>query len=83
MAAEISERVRAIADARNCEESEIFERALERGVEDLWRDLTLAQYFDDEISREEAIDRLDRATVERADRERAVVEDDVAWGLDA
>ena len=37
MAAEISDRVREIAEARGLPESEVFERALERGLEDLWR----------------------------------------------
>jgi hypothetical protein len=35
MAAEISDRVREIAEARGLPESEVFERALERGLEDL------------------------------------------------
>ncbi|GAA0275196.1 hypothetical protein GCM10009000_108390 [Halobacterium noricense] len=34
MAAEISDRVREIAEARDLPESEVFERALERGLED-------------------------------------------------
>jgi hypothetical protein len=83
MAAEISHRVREIAEARGLPESEVFERALERGLEDLWQDLVLSQYLDEEISREEAVEQLDRTTVERADREREVVEEDVDWGLNA
>ncbi len=35
MAADISDRVREIAEARGLPESEVFERALERGLEDL------------------------------------------------
>ena len=35
MAAEISDRVREIAEARGLPESEVLERALERGPEDL------------------------------------------------
>jgi hypothetical protein len=83
MAAEISHRIREIAEARGLPESEVFERALERGLEDLWQDLVLSQYLDEEISREEAVEQLDRTTVERADREREVVEEDVDWGLNA
>ena len=83
MAAELSERVREIANARDLPESEVFERALERGVEDLWEDLVLARYLDGDIDREEAVELVDRSTVERAEREREVVEDDIAWGLDA
>ena len=83
MAAEISDRVREIAEARGLPESEVFERALERGLEDLWEDLVLAQYLDDELDREEAIERVGRTKVERADREHEVVEEDAHWGLNA
>ena len=43
MAAEISDRVREIAEARDLPESEVFERALEGGFEDRWEDLVRAQ----------------------------------------
>lgn len=39
MAAEISDRVREIAEARGVPEYEIFERALEHSLEDLWEDI--------------------------------------------
>jgi len=83
MAAEISDRVRAIAEARGLPESEVFERALERGLEDLWDDLVLAQYLDGDLDREDAIDRVGRTKVERAEREREIVEEDVDWGRNA
>jgi predicted transcriptional regulator len=83
MAAEISDRVREIAEARDLPESEVFEQALERGLEDLWEDLVLARYLDDELDREEAIERVGRTKVERVEQERAVVEEDVDWGLNA
>jgi len=83
MAAQISDRVRAIAEARGLPESEVFERALERGIEDLWEDLVLAQYLDGELEREEAIDHVGRTKVERAERERELLEEDVDWGLNA
>jgi predicted DNA-binding protein len=83
MAAEISDRVRAIAEARGLPESEVFEQALERGLEDLWEDLVLAQYLDGDLDREEAIERVGRSKVQRAEREREAVEEDVDWGLNA
>ena len=83
MAAEISDRVREIAEARGLPKSEVFEQTLERGLEDLWEDLVLARYLDGELNREEAIERVGRTKVERADREREVVEKDVDWGLNA
>lgn len=83
MAAEISDRVREIAEARGLSESEVFGRAIERGLEDLWEDLVLAQYLDGKLNRDEAIDRVGRTKVERAEREREVIEEDVDWGLNA
>ena len=83
MAVEISDRVREIAETRGLPESEVFERALERGLKDLWEDLVLAQYLNGELDREEAIERVGRPKVERAEREREVVEEDVDWGLNA
>ena len=83
MAADLSDRVREIAEARDLPESEVFERALERGLEDLWEDLVLGQYLDGDLNREEAIDRVGRTKVERAEQEVEVVEEDVDWGLNA
>lgn len=83
MAADLSDRVREIAETRGVPESEVFERALERGIEALWEELVLSEYLDGELDREEAIERVGRAKVERAERERELVEDDVDWGLNA
>lgn len=83
MAADLSDRVREIAEARDLPESEVFERALERGLEDLWEDLVLAQYLDGELDRDEAIARVGRTKVERAEREMEIVEEDIEWGLNA
>jgi len=83
MAADLSDRVRDIAAARDIPESEVFERALERGLTDLWEDLVLAQYLDGELDRAAAVDRVGRTTVERAERERDLIVEDVDWGLNA
>ena len=83
MAAEISDRVREIADARGLPESEVFEMALERGVEELWEDVVLGRYFGGDLSREEAIDLVGRDKLVRAEREYETVEEDVDWGLNA
>lgn len=81
MATDLSDRVREIARARNLPESEVFEQVLERGTEDLWRDVVLTMYFEGELEREEAVERVGRTTVERAERERKAVEEEVGWGL--
>ncbi|GAA5051597.1 hypothetical protein ACFFQF_27250 [Haladaptatus pallidirubidus] len=83
MAAEISDRVREIADARGVPESEVFEQALELGIADLWENVVLGKYIDGELSREEAIELVGLENVQRADREAAAVEEDVDWGLNA
>lgn len=83
MAAEISDRVREIAETRGVPESEVFEQALERGLQDLWDDLILSEYFEGNLDREEAVELIGRTKVERAEREREVVEADVDWGLSA
>ncbi|WP_253737259.1 hypothetical protein [Halohasta salina] len=83
MSTELSDRVREIAGARGVSESEVFEQALERGLEDLWEDLVLTRYLAGKIDRETAVERVGRSTVERADQEVRIVEDDVDWGLNA
>lgn len=83
MAAEISDRVREIADARGLPESEVFEEALERGIDDLWTDIVLSRYFDGDLSRDETRELVGRTTLERAERERDIVSDDIDWGLNA
>ena len=83
MAAEISDRVREIAEARGLPEFQVFERAPDRGLKDLWEDLVLAQYLDGELDREEAIEHVGRTKVERAERERGVIEGDIDRGLNA
>lgn len=83
MAADLSDRVRDIAAARGVPESEVVERALERGLTELWEDLVIGQYLDGDLNRAEAVDRVGRTKVERAERERDLVEEDVDWGLNA
>lgn len=83
MAADLSDRVREIAEANELPESEVFERALEQGLEALWEDLVLKRYLSGEIDREEAIEHVGRTKVERAERERRIVEADTDWGLNA
>ena len=83
MATDLTERVQELAEARGVPESEILERALERGVDDLWMDHVLSRYVNGEIDRETAIELVGRDRVKRAERERQAVEDDVRWGLGA
>lgn len=76
-----SERVRELAEHHDVDESEVFQRALETGVETLYRDLLVSRYLAEEISRERAIEVLGADVVDDVDNARAAIEDDVAWGL--
>lgn len=60
MAADLTERVQEIAEARGVPESEVFEQALERGVEDMWLDLTISRYLNRELSRSKAVESVGR-----------------------
>lgn len=82
MPTELADRVRVVAEAHDLPESEVFERALERGLESLWSDVVLTRYLDGEVSRERAVDLVGESTVRRAEREAEAVVDDVEWGLD-
>ncbi|POG55145.1 hypothetical protein [Haloferax marisrubri] len=83
MDTDLNQQVKEIAEARGFTGSEILEQALERGVEDLWVDLVLSRYIDDEIDRETAINLVGRDRVKRAEQEVQAIEDDVRWGLNA
>lgn len=77
MAAEFFDFVRRIAEERGVYESEVFERALERGLDKLWEGLVLGQYLDGELDNKEAIERVDQAKVKRTERELVIVQADV------
>lgn len=75
-----SVRVREIAWACGLLRSEVFERTLERGLEDLWKALVLAKYVDGKLDREKVIENVGRTEIERAVRECEAVEGDVDLG---
>ncbi|ELY39715.1 hypothetical protein C496_13596 [Natronorubrum tibetense GA33] len=75
--------MRKIARHRGVDESQIIQRAVEKGLEELWRDIVITQYLEGELSREAAIDELGRETVRKVDTAAQYVEADVEWGLDA
>lgn len=76
MAADLTERVRELAEARGMPASELLEQAIERGVEDRSRNLVRSRYVSDDIDRETAVDLVDRDCLKRADRESDAIEDD-------
>ena len=83
MAVDLTERVREIADAKDVPESSVFEEALERGVEEMWLDLTVSRYLNGEISRSKAVESVGEERLRRAERQAEAVEEDVRWGSTA
>lgn len=82
MAAEtVSERVRELARHRGVEEAEVIQRAVETGVETLYRDLIIRRYLDGTITRAEAVDELGVEVVDEVAAAREAIEEDVEWGL--
>lgn len=79
----VSDRVRELAEHHDMDESVIIQQAVEAGVETLYRDMLVSKYLADEISREEAIQRLGVDVVEEVESARDAVEEDVTWGLQA
>lgn len=82
MATDVSDRVREIARYRGADESEIIQRAVEAGVETLWRDVVVSKYLDGDITREAACEELGTDVVNRVDQAKAAIDEDVEWGLD-
>lgn len=82
MASDVSDRVREIARYRELEEAEIIQRALENGIDNLWRDVVISKYLKGEIGRSEAVDDLGADVVNRVDQAKDALNEDIEWGLD-
>lgn len=79
----VSNRVRELAEHHDMDESAVIQRAVEAGIETLYRDMLISMYLADEITREEAVDELGAAVVEDVESARDAVEEDIEWGLRA
>ena len=79
----VSDHVRELAEHHDIDESAVIQRAVETGVETLYRNMLVRRYLADEITREEAIDQLGVEVVEKVESARDAVEEDVKWGLQA
>ena len=79
----VSDHVRELAEHHDIDESAVIQRAVETGVETLYRNMLVRRYLADEITREEAIDQLGIEVVEKVESARDAVEEDVKWGLQA
>lgn len=81
MATDVSERVHEIAKYRDSDESWVIQQAVEKGVDELWRDVVVAKYLDGDISRRQAVEELGQEYVRRVDQAETAIEEDVRWGL--
>ena len=79
----VSDHVRELAERHDIDESAVIQRAVETGVETLYRNMLVRKYLADEITREEAVDQLGIEVIEEVESARAAVEEDVEWGLHA
>jgi len=79
----VSDHVRELAKHHDIDESAVIQRAVETGVETLYRNMLVRRYLADEITREEAIDQLGVEVVEEVESARDAVAEDVKWGLQA
>ncbi|PSP66975.1 hypothetical protein BRC85_07780 [Halobacteriales archaeon QS_1_69_70] len=79
----VSDHVHELAAHHDIDESAVIQRAVETGVETLYRNMLVRKYLADEITREEAVDQLGIEVIEEVESARAAVEEDVEWGLHA
>ena len=79
----VSAHVRELAEHQGIDESAVIQRAVETGVETLYRNMLVRKYLADEITHEEAVDQLGIEVVQEVESARDGVEEDVNWGLQA
>lgn len=77
--AELMKHVEELAEDRQTSESQVIEGAIEYGVQKLWEKDVLAKYIRGDIAREKAVELVGIELVKRAEKEKELVEDDVAW----
>lgn len=83
MAAELTDRIREIADARGVSESVVLKQAVERSLQEIWEETVLSLYVAGDFDRSEAVGRVGEQAVQRADREVEAVEQEIEWGTKA
>ena len=79
----VSDHGRELAEHHDIDESAVIQRAVETGVETLYRNMLVRKYLADEITCEEAVDQLGIEVVQEVESARDGVEEDVNWGLQA
>lgn len=79
----LTEKIKELARDRDVSESEILERAIERGVDEMWTESVLSKYVEGEMERERAVELVGLDRVRQAEREKESIEEDVEWGANA
>ncbi|GBC98811.1 hypothetical protein HRbin17_01326 [bacterium HR17] len=77
----VLEKLETLARLTDQDVTLLLARALELGIEHLWVQMHLDLYLRGQISREQAIQAVGAEWVERAERAREAVLEDVRWGL--
>ena len=67
----------------NKSEADVMAEAMRTGLRQMWQEWMLGRYLRDEIPRAEAIEVIGIDLVELAERQRAAMLEDVAWGQQA
>lgn len=63
------------------DETEVFERATEVGLQQMWREVVLERYLRGDISREEAVQEVGLDWVDMAERQWRAAQEDIQWAL--
>ena len=62
-------------------ESEVMTLAIQKGVQQMWRERTLGRYLRKEITRDEAIEDVGVDWVELAERQHEAMMEDLEWAM--
>ncbi len=79
----VADRVRELAEHHDTDESAVLQRAVETGVETLYRDMVISKYLSGEMTRGKAVDELGVEVVREVESAQNAIEEDVKWGLQA
>lgn len=75
------ELVALLTRVTQMDETEVFERATEVGLQQMWREVVLERYLRGDISREEAVQEVGLDWVDMAERQWRAAQEDIQWAL--
>ena len=77
----LNEQLDEVVHLRHAEAGAVLGEALREGMKHLYLDAVLAAFLRGDLTRTDAVSRIGKASVARAEAEVFVVREDVAWGL--